>query len=228
MACEHCGADAVNVDGVCQQCGWRAAHGPYTRGASVTALSAETRAADIPPGNLPHYGARAPVRSAPFAVGPSVMAPRSAPLPPRMQHASGRIPGGPPSSAFCGSCGAPFESGQQFCGRCGAPIAPSGGSGADQGTVMRQSARDDDPYAPPPGSDPWAPNEFDAPTEEFSHMLGTTPGGYQAGGYPGAPGYATQPPTDGSAEMRVVLGILCILGGLLSGVGAIIVALWPR
>jgi hypothetical protein len=110
----------------------------------------------------------------------------------------------------------------------------NGGPGADQGTVMRRTPQgDDEADWAAPVSAPWAPGEFDAPTEEYSRMIGTAQGGYPAGGYPaggypGTGGYATRPPADGSAEMRVVLGILCVLGGLLSGVGAIIVALWPR
>jgi hypothetical protein len=228
MACEHCGADAVSADGVCQRCGWRVALGPYVRGGSATSLSAETRAADIPPGNPPAYGPRSHVRSAPFVAGPSVLAPRSTPLSPRAQFATGRIPEGPPSGGFCGTCGGPIEPDQQFCGQCGAPVPGNGGPGADQGTVMRRTPSGDDAFGDLGESDPWSPNEFDAPTEEYSRMMGTSPGGYVAGGYPRPGGFATPPPADGSAEMRVVVGILCVLGGLLSGAGALIVALWPR
>lgn len=47
---------------------------------------------------------------------------------------------------------------------------------------------------------------------------------------PGA--YPGQAPRSGNRELRIMLGILCILGGLISGAGAIIwrcwVTEWPR
>jgi hypothetical protein len=135
------------------------------------------------------------------------------------------VPGGPPSTGYCGTCGAPIEPGQQFCGQCGAP-AGFGGSGVDQRTVFRSAPLAHDGYGAE--LDDWSPADHDAPTEEFAQMLPGARLGYSGAPYGRGGSYAGPQAPGGGSELRVVLGILCILGGLVSGAGAIILALWQH
>jgi hypothetical protein len=213
--CDHCGADAVGADGYCRACGWRA-DGPA---AGVDDTAAETREADV----------FAPVR-------PSLLSP--APGPARAATTGGRAryadqntigPGGRsrsddlgqgPSSRYCGTCGARIEAGKQFCGQCGTPVFPA--AGVDDGTALQRAVF---PGVRGP-ADSWSAADQDAPTEEF--------GPYSVGGYApsyGASGYYSQAGTTSAAQRsdtRILLGIFCVLGGLLSAAAAIILAVAPR
>lgn len=116
--CERCGADALNVHGICRNCGWQAPSVEYDDRPSI----GETRAADAFPG-FPNSGA-------PYTRGTSLYpgpAPSSDPTQMR-QPPSGPGAAGP-SSRFCGVCGARIVGNEMYCGQCGAPV------NGDPGTV---------------------------------------------------------------------------------------------
>jgi hypothetical protein len=212
--CDHCGADAVGADGLCRACGWRAG-GPVA-GAEDAPSLAETREADVP----------APVHASLLArphtpARPATTGPRSLYADQATVGAVGR-PGNAdlgmgPSSRFCGTCGARVEAGKQFCGQCGSPIMPTGGF--EDGTALQRPvfAGLRDP------SDSWGAADPDAPTEAF--------GQFGASSYPrqfGASGYYSQSGAQQRSDTRILIGILCVLGGLLSAGAAIILAILPK
>ncbi len=218
--CVHCGADAVGADGVCRACGWRLGGiAAGTAGREDTPSLAETREADVP----------TPVRSSLLARSPGSARPATTGGRSRYADLATIGAGGPasnadvgmgPSSRFCGTCGARIEAGKQFCGQCGTPILPA--AGLEEGTALQRSV-----YPGARGAaDPWSPADPDAPTEEF--------GQFGMGGYPqqfGASGYSTQSGVADAAQRsdtRILIGIFCVLGGLLSAAAAIILAVGPR
>ncbi|HEY7835473.1 MAG TPA: zinc-ribbon domain-containing protein [Ktedonobacterales bacterium] len=218
MTCTHCGADAVDASGVCQACGWHAQSVPAPAPGEADAL-AETREADIPlPARRATTARNAPTPSAPtpFAIAGTTPAPRSGPR-------TGAYGGGAPATTrYCGTCGAEIEEGRQFCGQCGTPVAPYDETDSPRtiaaprrGTFPPAGYADDD-------DEMWSPADQDAPTEQFIPPYSRPNAPYRQSGY-----YGAAAPTGGgmSRETRVLLGILCILGALVSGAGAIVVAL---
>lgn len=226
--CEHCGADAVDAQGTCRACGWHADDKTLNLVADTPSLG-ETRAADIP----------VPARS-PLLIRREAPQTPQAPLTPPTRtggpasptsRATGRVPS--VSTRYCGTCGARIETGEQYCGQCGTPIA------ANAGTELRTAMR---PTPDAPGRYPgeanrgeeaWNPYDNDAPTEGYAPSLhgglGQSYPGYVRGvpgAYPGE--YGGQVRRGPNRELRIVLGILCILGGLVSGAGAIILAFVGR
>jgi hypothetical protein len=79
------------------------------------------------------------------------------------------------------------------------------------------------------GVSSWSAPDHDAPTEAFGDFGGAGYGGF-------APPYGAQSrfgagvasPAAQGADMRILLGILCVLGGLISGAGALALALAPH
>jgi zinc-ribbon domain len=214
MTCEHCGADALDPNGVCRECGWHA----QDDGGSPSL--AETRAADVP------AVARTPLiarRSNPDPVFQSDDRTMAAPPAGPMGRPGTRASGGTGTGRYCGTCGARIEPGEQFCGQCGTPLFS--GSGVDLGTAYRPTQFAPASYGAASAPD-WTPADHDAPTVEYPEMLGG-----MGSGYPGRMGssYApASPDRGGNRELRIVLGILCILGGLVSGAGAIFLAIAPH
>ena len=210
--CDHCGADAVDASGVCRACGWRVAEDTMGLSSGVPSLG-ETRAADafVPPPQ-PQLLRRA-------APPTRVAAPDSPP-----SRATGRVPA--VNTRYCGACGALIGPGEQYCGQCGTPLVAT--SGTELRTAMRPT-----PSAPgryrgdgDMNDEVWSPYDNDAPTEAYTPSIG----GGLGQSYPvyshGMPGAYSQPVNGArNRELRVVLGILCILGGLVSGAGAIILAI---
>lgn len=234
MTCDHCGADAVDASGVCQACGWRAQSAPVAQAGTQAGTQAEadelaaTREADIPqPVRRATTGRPAPATNTPnsspngspsgFAVA-GTAAPRSGPR-------SGAYGGGAPATTrYCGACGAEIEPGRQFCGQCGTPVGRLEDEG-DPRTIgaPRRGTFPPAAYADDGDDEMWSPADQDAPTEQFSPPYARPSAGYRQSGYYQAVGQA---PGGGlSREMRVFLGILCILGALVSGAGAIVLAL---
>jgi hypothetical protein len=221
--CEHCGADAVGVDSICRACGWRAAGSEVVEPDDTPSL-AETRAADLP------VPARSPLLSrvqAPPAFGARDVRGAPAPSGGSSTHAgTGPLPGGQ-TSRFCGTCGARIEVGQQFCGQCGSAVL--GGSDIEEGTALQRSVY---PPAPRRASSPnaWASVDQDAPTETFMDYPDQGMGSYpqQFGFGRPAMGQAGGAARDQSSDVRILIGILCVLGGLISGAGALILALSPH
>lgn len=213
MICERCGANAVDVDGVCQECGWRGG-GSRTGDYGSSPSLAQTRAADIPPLARPAPNVRRTAPGAPFLPprGPSATSARP------FDRPNATLSGGLSTSHFCGSCGARIEPGQQFCGQCGA-ASSFGVSSPEHGTELQRTR-----FTPAPSgsmSGAWSTDEYDAPTEAFSDALPSLAPGYSS---TGPRSYGAQS-RGVSREVRIVFGILCILGGLVSGAGAIILAL---
>lgn len=211
MTCERCGADALDASGVCGECGWHAQNG----GSSPSL--AETRAADVP------AAARNPLiarRSNPASAFPTDDRPATPPPPSPMSRPGTHAARGTGTGRYCGTCGARIEPGEQFCGQCGTPLLS--GSGVDLGTAYRPAAFPPPSYAVD-SADNWVPADHDAPTIEYPEMLGG-----MGPSYPGRMGYAHLTPTSApgaNRELRIVFGILCILGGLVSGAGAIFLAI---
>lgn len=211
MTCQHCGADAVDASGVCRACGWRVGSTAAQSQTSADSL-AETREADIP---LPARRVSAAART----TGPATPPVRhGATMPPAPRGVSGAYGGAAPASKrFCGSCGAEIEPGQQFCGQCGTPVAGYEALGNPPTLAHRGT------YPPMPYDqerEVWSPADQDAPTEQFvpPYRYPSNAPFRQSGAYGstvGAAGGLTR-------ETRVLLGILCILGALISGVAAIV------
>jgi hypothetical protein len=213
--CDHCGADAVDASGICRACGWRAADDTMDLATGTDSLG-ETRAADafVPPPQPQLIRRAAP---------PTRVAAADA----ATSRATGRTPS--VATRYCGACGAAIGPGEQYCGQCGTPL--SAASGTDLRTALRPTPSAPSRYPKDSGFDnePWSPYENDSPTEAYTPSvhggMGQSYPGY-ARSMPGA--YTTgypQPARGNNRELRVVLGILCILGGLVSGAAAVVVAI---
>ncbi len=207
--CEQCGADAVGTDGVCGNCGWQL---PDSAPAEDDAISlGETRAADVPPAQA-----------------------RSGTSLPRLERTSQMpyfTPGSPvagrglgtqtSTSRYCGTCGARVAAGEAFCGQCGTPV---GGSSADFGTSLNVPGAGPARYHVGMG---WSDGEGDAPTEAFGVSQGSR---YPyAGGTPYAQmGYGREAQGAGASSssrtIRIVAGVLCLAGSLVSAIAAVILA----
>jgi hypothetical protein len=209
--CDHCGADAVGADGLCRACGWRAA-GPVA-GMDDSPSLAETREADVPAPVHASLLARPHTPARPAATGPRSLYADLETVGPGSRLNNAELGMGP-SSRFCGTCGARVEAGKQFCGQCGSPILPTGA--LDDGTALQRASF---PGLRGPG-DSWGAADADAPTEAFGQFAGSS--------YPrqfGASGYYGQVSPAQRADTRILIGIFCVLGGLLSAAAAIVLAI---
>lgn len=233
--CEQCGADAVSEDGVCGNCGWQApaaAAAPEAETADELGSSpslGETRAADIPDLPAPRPATRSGTPAAAAAAAPAVE--RTVDLPrytPPARPSGSRAPSttGTPAR-FCGTCGARITGNEAFCGQCGTPVSASM---ADAGTAFRAPATGTARFRSD-ADGPWQSTDGDAPTEAFlppapAYARGARPtaypmdGGYTAGRAPAAGG--------SGRSVRIVLGILCLVGSLASAAGALLLALQQK
>lgn len=216
--CEQCGADAVNTQGVCANCGWQAPEGRYV-GDDSPSLG-ETRAADVP-------GAR-------YTQTPPPRFPRTAEMPRPGQPsrtsgpASGSSMGTSAGTArYCGTCGARIATGEAFCGQCGTPVGASGG---DFGTVNMPAGTASRYQI---GGTGWSTGGGDAPTEEWAAPLANGYPRTQAGAPYTPPMYASGPnispasaPGAGGSgrTTRIAFGVLCLVGSIVSAVAAVILA----
>jgi hypothetical protein len=228
--CEQCGADAVSADGVCGNCGWQmpaATDAPAAEAADELGSSpslGETRAANIPdlPAPRPATRTGAPVAAPAPALERTVDIPRYAPP---VRPAGSRPPAttGTPAR-FCGTCGARITGNEAFCGQCGTPVSASI---ADAGTAFRAPATGTARFrADADGA--WQPSDGDAPTEAFLPPAPAYGRGARPTAYPMDAGYAAArtPEAGGSGRsVRIVLGVLCLVGSLASAVGALLLAL---
>lgn len=201
--CENCGANAVDARGVCRACGWQVGS-EMTLDDDSPSLG-ETRAADA----LEPLGTNARATRSAGATPPS----------PR---------GGTGGTArFCGTCGARLEPGEAFCGQCGTPVGASGDytrnvhaeapsryyAGGDGGWSGGSDGDDyTEAYSPPP-LPPAAP--YNRPSAAGSGPY--TPPGFGA--------QATPRAADQSQAGRIVFGLLCILGSIVSAAGAVYLAI---
>ncbi len=234
--CEQCGADTVDEQGLCHTCGWRARQlasdaAPYEDSDESDADNSpslgETRAAEVPnapaaPVSLRYSAAPAPVierttdmpRYAP--TGPT------GPTEPRMGTRARISAGG--TGRFCGTCGARIVAGEMYCGQCGSPVGQATGT---------QTGRVGAPTRLGNGTgDDWSEGAGDEPTEAFVvARQGYTRGAPSVTAYPrsgyGQATYASVAPSS-SRTMRVIFGVLCLAGSLVSAAAAVIVALQGR
>lgn len=138
--CERCGADALNVHGICRNCGWQA---PVDETPSL----GETRPAEtaMPPAQAAMYPRNTGYGGASggaTAATPGSRAPRSGPA-----------TSGPPR--YCGVCGARITGSEVFCGQCGSPISSGPGRPGSQPGPGRYQV----------GPTAWSEEDADAYTE---------------------------------------------------------------
>jgi hypothetical protein len=118
----------------------------------------------------------------------------------------------PTTTRYCGTCGAALEPGRPFCGQCGTPVTTSG----VHGTAKRPAPSASGLYRQS-GAD-WDDVDGDAPT------VAEMPMGELYGGYGGAYGDDV-PADDSSRALRIIVGVLCLIGSFATAVAAIVIAL---
>lgn len=131
------------------------------------------------------------------------------------------------TARYCGTCGARIAAGEAFCGQCGTPVGASGG---DFGTV-NMGVGPGSRYQV--GGTGWTPGSGDAPTEEYAASLANAYPRTQAGIPYTPPLYASGPNqpaagaegTESGRTVRIVFGVLCLAGSIVSAVVAVILAL---
>lgn len=217
--CEQCGADAVDARGVCRVCGWWARKGIYDSADDTPSLG-ETRAADIPLGGY-------------AAAGPTSQPARGSRMNqyPAETRSTSLVGGATSGGRFCGTCGARIESGMAFCGQCGTPVAASAASGQTFGSsALRPSGQDQYRVGG------WSGDDGNELTEAVPGAAGYNGFGRSGAGpglpYGGAPyhpaGYAPPraTPAQSSSHMtRLFVGVLCLIGSIVSASAAIILAI---
>lgn len=226
--------NSVDSRGLCHHCGWQAADTQaynYLADDGAPSLG-ETRAAVAP--------------VIPGAPTPPTAGPRVAPTPPPTQPT--RVTRGPAEApAFCGTCGARLEDGQGFCGQCGSPVSGVGPDGAPSpriGAGLTVAS----PIGPPPASgparyrigDPQNWSDADAQTEMFTEAAplrapygsgGGTRGRVATPPYGASRGYGPDyaaprsAPSSSSRSIKMLFGVLCVIGGLISAIAAIVLAI---
>lgn len=213
--CENCGADTVDARGVCRACGWQAGD-DVTIDDDSPSLG-QTRAADA---------AEPPRGSAQWSAGGASARTQATA---QYRAGSGATPPSPRGGAgagtarFCGTCGARLEPGEAFCGQCGTPVGASGDytRNVPAGPTSRYYAG---------GNGAWSSGGDDAYTEEYTAPPLPAAAPYNRPSAPGGGVYtpanfgATAAPVESRAG-RVVFGLLCIVGSLISAAGAVYLAL---
>lgn len=130
-----------------------------------------------------------------------------------MASAASKTPPAGSTTQFCGTCGAPLEPGRAYCGQCGTPVSQSGVQSMSTGAYRSPSGSslyqhsgidwDDD-------DDGDAPTVAELPMEELY------------GNHTGAGAYGAE---DSSRSLRIMVGILCLIGSFATAVAAIVLAL---
>ncbi|HKT38941.1 MAG TPA: zinc ribbon domain-containing protein [Ktedonobacterales bacterium] len=201
-------------------CGWNARENMYDIADDSPSLG-ETRAADIPPGG---YGVSGPTSQA-------ARGSRMSPYPTEARPTAS-VGGATSGGRFCGACGARLESGMAFCGQCGSPVAATSDSGLTFGASgLRTTAQEQYRVGG------WPDDDGNELTEAIPGATGYNNGfgrsgaglGLQYGGVPYHPtGYVPASgatPTSSSRTARLAVGVLCLIGSVISASAAIILAL---
>jgi hypothetical protein len=202
--CQHCGADAVGAGGVCAVCGWRASARSSMNESDPQATRADDPAATRADGSSHAPGGLRAGGSGLFAYAPRSNGPANGPT-----KTPGRVSAATPAPAstrYCGACGARIEPGQTFCGQCGTPVSASGVFSSGMTSVSSDSG-----HYIVGGYPEWDPEDRDAPTVVDAPIRG----GYRA-------------PLTGAASgraLRIIVGVLCLLGSLVSAIAAIVLAI---
>ena len=219
--CEQCGADAVDARGICRNCGWQARLGMFIEADDTPSLG-ETRAADIPPGGY-------------AASGPTAQTARNSRMDPYPTEAqpTALVGGATSGGRFCGTCGARLENGMAFCGQCGTPVTSSATNGLTLGASgLRQPGQEQYHVGG------WSDGDGNELTEAIPGAVAPGYNGFgRSGAGPGLPyGAAPFHPTGymqsrsnaaarSSHTTRLIVGVLCIIGSIISASSAIILAL---
>ena len=111
----------------------------------------------------------------------------------------------PASTRYCGACGARIEPGQTFCGQCGTPVSASGVFSTGMAAVSSDSG-----HYMVGGYPEWDPDDRDAPTVVDAPIRG---------------GYRAQAADSSGRALRIIVGVLCLLGSLISAIAAIVLAI---
>lgn len=190
-----------------------------TRASDFGATSALPNAR--PPANRPPYsslGIREQTSHYPRASrADAPMAPRT---PQPVAGPTTPAPAGATSTRYCGTCGAPLDPGRPFCGQCGTPVSTSGVNGGVNAPPMPASPSSSGLYR---GSSAgwsgtgWDGSDGDAPT------VAELPMDDLYGGYSGRSAGAVA--DDSSRTLRLVVGILCLIGSFATAIAAIVLAL---
>lgn len=226
--CGQCGADTVDEQGVCHTCGW---HAPRPSSAELyddvdtdddldgAPSLGETRAAEV--AEAPAVSSTGRYSAAPVVERTTDMprytaANHSTPYPGERARTSA---GG--TGRFCGTCGARVAPGEMYCGQCGSPVGQL--TGTATGRVAAPATLSNG------AATGWSDVEGDAPTEAFvvSQRGYSRPGAatpFPTGRY-GQPSGVQAPATSSTRTMRVIFGMLCLVGSLVSAAAAVIVAL---
>ena len=198
--CQHCGADAVGAGGVCAVCGWRASARSSMNESDPQATRADDPAATRADGSSRAPGGLRAGGSGLFAYAPRTNGPAKTPV-----RVSAATPA-PASTRYCGACGARIEPGQTFCGQCGTPVSASGVFSSGMTSVSSDSG-----HYMVGGYPEWDPEDRDAPTVVDAPIRG---------------GYRAPSTTDASGRaLRIIVGVLCLLGSLISAIAAIVLAI---
>ena len=201
--CQHCGADAVGASGVCVVCGWRASARKTMNESDPQATRADDPAATRADATSHAPGGLRAGGSGLFAYAPRTNGPANTPT-----NTPGRISAATPapvSTRYCGACGARIEPGQTFCGQCGTPVSASGVFSSGMTSVSSDSG-----HHMVGGYPEWDPNDRDAPTVVDAPIRG---------------GYRAQAADSSGRALRIIVGVLCLLGSLITAIAAIVLAL---
>lgn len=219
--CEQCGLDTVDARGTCRNCGWQQRSDWFSDTDDSPSLG-ETRAADVPPGGYP-------------PASPTAQAARGSrvnPYPPTEARPTAIVGGATSGGRFCGTCGARLESGTAFCGQCGTPVATSSPGGLTFGSsALRQ------PQQEPYRVGGWSEGDGNEVTEMIPGTpayngfgrSGVGPGATYSGAAYHPAGYTpARPASTSSQASRLLIGVLCLIGSIISASAAIILALTMR
>lgn len=119
------------------------------------------------------------------------------------------------STRYCGTCGAPLDPGRPFCGQCGTPVSTSDVNGPAMTPSPSGSGLYRGSGAGWSGSQ-WSESDGDAPT------VAELPMDDLYGSYSGRSPVVAD---DSSRTLRLVVGILCLIGSFATAIAAIILAL---
>ena len=217
--CIHCGSERIDARGICLNCG-QTASGADPAVPDESPSLGETRAAEALANDA--HPAR-PYAASPRATYTQDM-PRYAPAAPVSgPRASGGTQAG--GVRYCGTCGARTTGTEAFCGQCGTPLSASGG---DYGMPVRSPTS----FSPRNATSGWGSGVPDDATDMYAPPpLSAYP--RQMTGVPYHPGtqYGISAPSqyanDSSRTIKVVFGIICLVGSIASAIGAVILAAHP-
>ena len=146
-------------------------------------------------------------------------APMAARTPPPVAGPATPAPAAAASTRYCGACGAPLDPGRPYCGQCGTAVSTSGVNGGVDAPPMSPSPSSSGLYRGSSAgwsNDAWDTSDGDAPTVAELPMDDL---------YSGYTGHNAVVADDSSRMLRLVVGILCLIGSFATAIAAIVLAL---